>query len=196
MGGKRAKLNCSILFALLGFTGAILAQGRDSVRLEKRDHWYAPVKDISLGSTHLDVNFNLRMRYEHTKNFDVRGYGSPGTDELLLLRTRLGLDWRVMEYMLASLEMQDARYWLSDLNRDLWPENNPFLDEIDLRQAYVEWKKIGGTPLGFKIGRQIITYADERVFGPGEWANSGRYCWDGAKLCFSGEVLSMDLIYG
>ena len=50
------------------------------------------------------------------------------------------------------------------------------------RQAYLEWLHIGGSPFGIKIGRQAIIYADNRVWGPGEWGNVGRYTWDAVKL--------------
>jgi hypothetical protein len=53
---------------------------------------------------------------------------------------------------------------------------------LDVRQAYFEWSRIGGTPLGFKLGRQQIYYGDQRIFGAGLWGNTGRYAWDAAML--------------
>jgi len=42
----------------------------------------------------------------------------------------------------------------------------------------LEWRKTGSSPFGFKAGRQQINYRDNRVFGPGQWGNVGRYTWD------------------
>jgi len=160
------------------------------------ERWEAPFKNIPLGPGKLDVGFDLRLRYELSDNFDVRRYGTEATDNLLLLRTRLSLDYKLPEHAHVFVEFQDARYELSDLERGLWPVNCPFYDELELRQAYAEWLNIGGSPLGFKAGRQVITYADKRVFGPGEWGNVGRYWWDAAKVCLSTKVAQVDLLYG
>jgi len=158
--------------------------------------WYSPLKDMPVGPGRLDVGFNLRTRYENMDNFDVRRYGTETSDDLLLLRVRLNLDYKFAEQAHALLEFQDARYWLSDLDRSLWSENCPFYDVFDVRQVFVEWKRIGGSPVGFKAGRQSISYADGRVFGPGEWGNAGRYNWDALKLYFTTEPVQVDLLYG
>jgi hypothetical protein len=164
--------------------------------LASATNWYAPLKNIPAGPGKLDIGFNLRTRYEYRDNFDVRGYGTETDDHLLLLRTRLMFDYTFTDKAHAYLELQDARYWLSDLDRSLWPQNCPFYDAIELRQAYLEWKRIGGSPLGFKAGRQSISYADRHVFGPGEWGNVGRYWWDAAKLYVSTDPVQVDLLYG
>lgn len=158
--------------------------------------WYSPLKNISLGPGKLDIGFDLRTRYEFSENFDVRRYGTGKSDDLLLLRTRLSLDYKFNDQAHVFVEVQDARYWLSDLDRDLWPLNCPFYDALDLRQAFAEWKKIGDTPFGFKAGRQSISYADNRVFGPGEWGNVGRYWWDAAKVYYQSDPVQVDLLYG
>jgi len=50
--------------------------------------------------------------------------------------------------------------------------------------------------LKLKIGRQQISYRDNRVFGPGNWGNTGRYVWDAAVLSFSSEYFNSDFIVG
>jgi len=52
------------------------------------------------------------------------------------------------------------------------------------------------SPAGFKAGRQAITYADRRIFGPGEWGNVGRYWWDAAKVYQHTDPAKVDLLYG
>ncbi len=51
--------------------------------------------------------------------------------------------------------------------------------------------------MGLKAGRQSVSYADNRVFGPGNWGNVGRYWWDVVKLTLdiapaAGFTLSVD----
>ncbi len=161
-----------------------------------RKSWYSPMKDIPAGPGRLDVGFGVRARYEWSDNFDVRRYGTETSDDLMLLRTRVSFDYKFTDRAHVFLELQDSRYWLSDLRRSLWEVNNPFYDEIDVRQAYAEWKHIGGTPFGFKAGRQSIAYGDMHVFGPGEWGNVGRYWWDAAKLYCHTDPVQVDLLYG
>ncbi len=188
-----------IVSALVGFVARVLTvhgqASQDAVKAPAKD-WYSLLKDIPAGPGKLDIGFDLRTRYEYTDNFDVRRYGTETSDNLLLLRTRLNLDYKFTDQAHVFVEFQDARYWLSDLNRSLWTENCPFYDEFDLRQAFLEWKHIGDSPFGFKAGRQSISYADRLVFGPGEWGNVGRYWWDAARLCYTTEPVQVDLLYG
>lgn len=158
--------------------------------------WYDQTRGLTLGPGSLDIGLNLRTRYEYLDNFDVRGYGAGLEDHLLLVRTRLSLDYHFGKPAHVYVEMQDARYWLSDLDRATFTGSNPFHDENELRQAYFEWQKIAGSPAGFKAGRQTITYGDRRVFGPGEWGNVGRYWWDAAKLYCHTDPVQVDLLYG
>lgn len=72
----------------------------------------------------------------------------------------------------------------------------PYWDYMDLRQAYVERLPGESSPLGFKVGRQAISYADNRVWGPGEWGNVGRYTWDAAKLIVDVPPARIDFIFG
>ena len=62
-----------------------------------------------------------------------------------------------------------------------FPASSSIVDTLDIRQFYVEWLRIGGRPLGFKVGRQQISYGDQRVFGPGNWGNTGRL--PGTRRC-------------
>jgi hypothetical protein len=46
------------------------------------------------------------------------------------------------------------------------------------------------------LGRQRIAYGDNRVFGPGEWKNSGKWVWDAAKFSFTRGNHFVDIFYG
>lgn len=169
---------------------------RRAAPLQRASAWYNSLKGIPFGPGTLDIGANVRTRYEFTDNFNVRAYGTEDEDNLLLLRTRLSLDYHFGKPAHAYVEMQDARYWLSDLTRSKFTGSNPFYDEWELRQAFLEWEHIAQSPIGFKAGRQTITYGDRRVFGPGEWGNVGRYWWDAAKLYIHTGLVKADVLYG
>lgn len=157
--------------------------------------WYSPLKNIEAGPGRLDLGLNIRTRYEHLDNFNVHHYGAGTEDDVLLFRTRLSADYRFAERAHTLVELQDARYWLSDLALADFGRSCTYFDEFDLRQAYIEWRRIGASPLGVKLGRQILLYGDRRVFAPAEWGNVGNYWWDAAKFYYDTDAVQMDAFY-
>jgi hypothetical protein len=80
------------------------------------------------------------------------------------------------------VQFRDAHTLGTRLRREDFSKSDPMEDIADIRQAFFEWKKIGGSHLDLKVGRQPISYGDRRIFGPGLWGNTGRYAWDAAML--------------
>jgi hypothetical protein len=178
-------------FAATFALGAALVPPAQAAEKQEPDepHWSDVLKDIALGPLRLDIGGSLRLRYEHQDDFNVQRYAdarkSFRSDDFLLQRTRLEFTLRMPEEAEAFFQLQDARPYGSDFRPDdfNWRLYScPYSNDIDLRQAYVEWRHIGGSPFGVKLGRQAISYADNRVWGPGEWGNVGRYTWDAVKL--------------
>ena len=166
-------------------------------------HWSDALKGIPLGPFRLDVGASLRLRYEVRNDFNQQLYADdrqPGrrTDHFLLQRTRLDFDLHLGEDAHAFVQLQDARAHGSDFTEDdfpVEPHSCPFWNPLDLRQAYVEWRHIAGTPFGLKVGRQAIFYGDNRIWGPGEWGNVGRYTWDAIKLIADTELAEVHGIF-
>lgn len=158
--------------------------------------WPELPKDVALGPGRLDLSLEERLRYEYTDEFNVRGYGTGEGDPLLLTRTRLSVDYKLPENLHAFICLQDARYFLSELEEGPRAWSSSHYNPCELKQAYVEWRYILGSPFGVKVGRQAISYANNRVFGPGEWGNVGRYWWDAAKLTVSLDRVQIDILYG
>lgn len=179
----------ALVLALIAASAAphTLAQAAEPKR---KPHWSHALKDIPLGPLRLDVGGSVRFRYDFNQDFNQQRYADQRSralrsDHFLLQRTRLECNLHLGEEARFFVQLQDARAWGSDLEEDdfNWrlyscPSWNP----LDLRQAYLEWLHIAGTPFGMKIGRQAIFYGDNRIWGPGEWGNVGRYTWDAVKL--------------
>jgi hypothetical protein len=138
----------------------------------------------------------LRARYENDSGFTLKGYEPAGHDELLLERVRLDLSMRVRENARFFLQLQDAHAFLTRFEDGDFPKSSPIEDTLDVRQLYGELLHIGGSAVGFKIGRQQISYGDQRVFGPGNWGNTGRFAWDAAMLKIDTKRLSSDFWAG
>lgn len=145
--------------------------------------WRETLRDIPLGPLHLDIGGQVRLRYELDDGFTVKGYASDTRDHLLLERIMVsaGLRWR--QRLRVFLELRDAHAVYTRLVDGVdFPRNNPLEDHGDLRQAYLEGCFASDHPVGFRIGRQQISHGDQRVFGPGQWGNTGRWIWDAAMV--------------
>jgi hypothetical protein len=141
-----------------------------------------PWRDIEAGAFRLDFGAGLRVRYELEDNKSAKGYAPGVRDGYLLERLMLEGTVRIEDGPKLFVQLRDARPFGTNLKDDDFTKSNPYHDPLDIRQAYVAWKEIGGTPLGLRVGRQSISYGDQRVFGPGQWGNTGRYAWDAAIL--------------
>ena len=154
------------------------------------------VKSTETGPITFRLGGQLRLRYENDDGFTVKGYDPGGDDQLLLERVRLDLSTRFRGRALLFLQLQDAHPFLTRFKDEAFPTSNPLEDTLDIRQLHLEWLHIGGSPLGFRIGRQQIAYGDQRVFGPGSWGNTGRYAWDAAMLKVDTPRVAADMWVG
>jgi hypothetical protein len=124
-----------------------------------------------------------RVRWEiRENNFDFDADNRALTDDnWILQRFRFGMLIKPSRWFKLYVQGQDAREYLSDrpdFPGALGAEGN---DSFDLRQAYIEIGDAAEFPLTLKVGRQILSYADERVIGAFDWNNIGR-TFDAVKL--------------
>jgi hypothetical protein len=161
-----------------------------------QDEFWPHVKDMRLGPVTFDFGGQSRLRYEYDDGFTIKGYEPGGHDQLLLERVRLNLSARFWERPRLFLQLQDAHPFLTRLGESDFPQSSPIEDMLDIRQLYVEWLRIDDGPLGFRAGRQEISYGDQRVFGPGNWGNTGRFAWDAVMLKLDTAWLEPDLWVG
>jgi hypothetical protein len=135
-------------------------------------------------------DFQERLRFEYRENnFDFNdGVNSLTDDSWLLQRARVGIKVAPTDTLSFYIQGQ------SSLELDSDRPNEPGVlgaegdDAIDLRQAYV---KIGGKDLNLTIGRQILSYGDERLVGSFDWNNIGR-TFDAVKLHYGTSTWSLE----
>jgi len=167
---------------LLAAAPASVQEGEPQAAANKQDEFWSRLKNVKAGPLTLDFGGQVRARYEYDDGFTLKSYEAGGHDRLLLERIRLDLAARFKEGPRLFLQLQDAHAFLTRFQDSDFPQSSPIQDTLDIRQLYVEWQRIGGTAIGFRIGRQQISYGDQRLFGPGNWGNTGRYAWDAAML--------------
>ena len=185
-----------VLALLVASLTARAADSPPSEEKSDQDELWSYVKDMQTGPVTFDFGGQARLRYEYDDGFTIKGYEPRGHDPLLLERLRLDLSARFWEWPRVFLQLQDAHPFLTRLGEKDFPTSSPIEDTLDIRQLYVELLRIGDSPFGFRVGRQQISYGDQRVFGPGNWGNTGRFAWDAAMLKVDTEWLATDLWVG
>ena len=63
---------------------------------------------------------------------------------------------------------------------------------LDVREAYLQFRNMGGVGLGLQVGRQVLSYGDGRMLGGANWNVSG-LSFDGVLLKYDASWLSSHL---
>ena len=149
---------------------------------------YVPMK---LGNFTFDVQ--ERMRYEmRDNNFDFNRKVNNVTDaDWLLQRFRLGVGYDLHPLIKIYAQGQDVREIGGDRGHAIGVNGAEGDDIFDVLKAYVQ---IGNLKKGFSsvIGRQFLSYGDQRLLGPLEWANQAR-SFDAVKFRYTADKWSLDM---
>ena len=103
-----------------------------------------------------------------------------------LLRARLGFEAQPMQNVRILLQVRDSRTF--GTTAQLADARN-----LDLHQGYVEVKQFFNDQLTLRLGRQELSYANERIIGTVGWHNIGRV-FDGGLLRYDEENYSLDFL--
>ena len=173
--------------------------------------WCAPVEAAS----NISAGVEVRERFETWDGYNKKAYGDnsinpKGTeqgesdDDFILQRAVFGLSgdydrfaWRAYLY--------DSRSWGTSLQKEDFVRNkgtdqehvmDPYRDYFEPYELYVQWKGTGTVKSSLTLGRQIIGYGDNRIFGPGAVTNSVGWIWDAARYSLKYKESFLDLWYG
>jgi len=126
----------------------------------------------------LDGEFRYRLEYRDDFNFNHRTYED---DAINLFRTRLGIRLKLCDYFQVYAQGQDSESFAHQQAH----KSTAFVNRLDLHQLYGEfkspWEQI---PVSVKVGRQELSYGDERFVGAFGWSNVARV-FDAVKVIFS-----------
>jgi hypothetical protein len=155
-----------------------------------------------------DFGGSVRVRYESKDNFAVAGSGAGATTSLdfrknganvdnayLLerIRVRAGYTdkwWGALVEGRSSFAQGDERF-ASTAPPPATKREGPEQDGIDLHQAYVTLGNHKEFPVSLKVGRQELSYGEERVVGAFGWNNIGRV-FDAAKVRYQNSWFGAD----
>ena len=153
------------------------------------------LRERSPGFEAWDIGGQFRARSEIKEdggsfpNRDFRAGGVDNDNSYLLLRERVHIGYTPCSWFTAFVEGRDSSS--SGDNRN----PNPEADRFDLHQGFVRFGDANQFPLTAKIGRQELSYGDERLIGGGDWGNIPR-SFDAAKLRFEKPAMWVDAFAG
>lgn len=148
---------------------------------------YAPIK---FGALTVDVQEKMRLEAREN-NFDFNSaVNSPQDASWLLQRFRLGLGYEVNSWLKFYIQGQDIRELGGSRPNEVGVAAAEGDDVFDVLKAYAQ---IGNAAKGLSatIGRQFLSYGDQRLVGPLEWLNSAR-TFDAVKLRYAEEKYALD----
>lgn len=137
--------------------------------------------------------WTLSGQLRHRSEIDSRDF--TGVDDRYgyhLLRTRLGVAVKPLPDLTAFIQIQDARNFGGEnpaLGRGTMDAS---ADQLDLHQAYFQVDNLFDSPLAVRVGRQELSYGNERLIGVVAWANSGR-SFDGGVLKLRTDAAAVDV---
>ena len=102
-------------------------------------------------------------------------------DSWLLNRFRLGLAVKPVSWLKLYGQTQDVREAFSDRANIPGVRGAEGDDSFDLRQAYIALGDVKKFPLLLTVGRQAVSYGDNRLVADSRWGNFGR-TFDAVRL--------------
>jgi hypothetical protein len=157
-----------------------------------------------------DFGGSVRLRYEVKDGFgipgvpgslDFRDNGADVDNDYLLTRIRYRAGytdkwWSILAEGRSSFATSDERFAYANApavpNTSLKEGHGPESDTVDVHQAYFTLGNHKEFPLSLKVGRQELSYGDERLVGAFAWNNIGRV-FDAAKLRWQNSWFGVDL---
>jgi hypothetical protein len=156
-------------------------------------------------SAKMKFDLAIRYRFELWNGMNSKNYGdnSPAAigklnDKTLYQRVITGLTFKPYKKLTIAFHMQDSRAFGWSLRNSLYPDlfkihkagtqapyytMNPNEEFFEIYDVYVEYSQLL-KDFTLKLGRQKLFYGDTRIFGPGDWGNTGRWTWDALKVSY------------
>ena len=160
-----------------------------------------------------DFAGNERLRFESKDGYAIQGFagsadfrdhGAKTSNDYFLNRLRFHVGytdkwWSAYVEPQSSAAFSDARFAYANVpavpGTVKKQGDGPESDTIDLHQAYVTLGNHKEFPLSLKVGRQELSYGEERLVGAFGWNNIGR-SFDAVKLRWQNEWFGADFFSG
>lgn len=166
-------------------------------------------------SSKLHFDMTLRERFELWDGMNAKNYGNPDGvgslhDKILFHRVVAGFNFNPSSKIDISAHIQDSRAFGWSLRNSEYPElfrvkqkntlepyyiMNPNKEFFEIYDLFIQVNGIF-KDISLKVGRQKISFGDNRLFGPGEWGNTGRWTWDAVRVSYKKGNNTIDAFAG
>jgi hypothetical protein len=132
----------------------------------------------------------LRVRgefRERIEGFSNANYTEGRDDGYALTRFRFNVAVTAAKHLAFQANLQDARV----ADKEVGPTTAPFRGPFDLRTAFAD---VGDAkvPVALRLGRQEISFGEQRLIGSLPWVNTGR-SWDAARAILRTSMFQVDI---
>jgi hypothetical protein len=109
-----------------------------------------------------------------------------------LLRSRLSVLVKTSDNVQAFVQVQDARNWGGENSTQGRGTTDGAAKALDFHQAYLSIADLFSSGLTLKLGRQEMSYGNERLIAVSNWGNTAR-SFDAAKLSLENETYAVHM---
>jgi len=162
------------------------ASSAPSNQREPKSDWLADFKKHLPGWLSFGGQYRGRLEGQTGREF------TPGNNDFYYLsQLRLDFNIRVCSNLRLMVQGQDSH--APGLEID--PRPPSFQNLLDLRQGYLDLHHGDRRSVGLQVGRQEISFGEERVIGAGNWSNTSR-SFDAARFYVSTNSARVDILAG
>ncbi|MDH4100163.1 MAG: alginate export family protein [Nitrospirota bacterium] len=143
----------------------------------------------------VDVGGEVRIKYENRESATFNNDNSDtlhGTHQ----RTRITVNAKVNDEISGKVSLQNIHIWGATGSTTSTAENTSGtttgLNNTDVFESYIQINKVFGTPISARLGRQVLSYGDQRLVGGLDWADTGRR-FDAVKFMYSSGDIALDV---
>ena len=128
--------------------------------------FYSPSLFAQSENEELKINIQLRPRVEFRNGLFTPILEGQKAASFISQRSRIGLTYSKNQKLKIGLSTQVVTTWGND------PQVQTAANDISLYEA---WAQLYFNPAWYlKVGRQVLSYDDERILGALDWNNAGR----------------------
>lgn len=109
-----------------------------------------------------------------------------------LLRSRVGVMVKPTDDVQAFIQIQDSRTWGGGNPSLARGTTDGTAKALDFHQAYLAVSNLFSSGFTLKLGRQEMSYGNERLVSPSNWGNTAR-SFDAAKASYESETYALHL---
>lgn len=140
---------------------------------------------VQFANAQLSLDGEFRPRTEYRNGFGTLIPEAADAGFGISTRLRLNAGYAAESYKFY-MSLQDVMVWGENMQLLPYDQNNSFA-------VFEAWGELAlGSGFSTKLGRQIISYDDERIFGGLDWAQQGRN-HDAALIQYRKEKFMLDL---